>query len=326
MSKIKILCIDGGGIRGIIPGQLLAEIEKHLQIKIWEHFDMIAGTSTGGIIGCALLCPQTDDEGKATRNAKAKYSAEEVVNIYLERGSEIFNRPMRHRVKTIFGLLEEKYPATGLENALQDYFQEVWLDELLKPCLITSYDITRSATHFFTQHDARQSGHNYAVKDIARATSAAPTYFECAQIKSDSGVQYPLIDGGVFANNPAMCAYAEVRVKKNISSKDMKIFSLGTGSFTKNYTYAKARKWGMAQWVRPVIDIMMSGVAETVDYQLKRIFETSDINNYLRINGELTAGINPDMDCVTEQNLMALKQFGTELFQKNRTEIEKWFK
>ncbi len=315
----RILSIDGGGIRGIIPGQILVTLEEKLRKKsgdkdarIADYFDLIAGTSTGGILACAHLCP---DPKKPLR---PKFNAKQVVNLYLERGDEIFNTPVFHKLRTLGGTSDEKYPATELEEALNDYFGDTKLSQLLKPCLITAYDIKRRQGHFFTQRDAiKDDGWNYYVKEVARATSAAPTYFECAKVKSLTNITYPLIDGGVFVNNPALCAYAEVHNEFNVTAKNMVILSLGTGFAKKQYDYNQAKDWGLIGWVKPLIDIMMSGVAEVVDYQLKQIYDAVGApKQYLRINKQLPVGVNADMDDASQQNLNALKELGTEAAQE----------
>ena len=113
-------------------------------------------------------------------------------------------------------------------------FGELKLSNLLKPCIISSYDIKNGKPHFFKQHKSNNATYNFKIKDVARATSAAPTYFETARIKNDVGTPYPLIDGGVFVNNPSLVAYSEVRSMtfKNIehapSAKDMMLVSIGT--------------------------------------------------------------------------------------------------
>jgi patatin-like phospholipase/acyl hydrolase len=328
--KQIVLSIDGGGIRGIVPGQILTHVERLLKeifedstYKIADHFDLVAGTSTGGILGIAYLMPEF---------GRPMYTAEEVVDIYFERGDDIFDVPFYHKLKTAGGLLDEKYPDEGLEEALADYFGEVRLNELLKPTLFTAYDIKRRKAHFFTQHDAENPAKNFLVKDIARATAAAPTYFEPARIKSDDNKYYPLIDGGIFANNPAMCAFAEVRSKfsskeKKVTAADMKILSIGTGYAKKAYHYNDAKDWGAARWVKPAIDFMMSGVSETVDYELQQIFAAAGKpDQYLRINGALPAAVSPDMDCVEPDNLNALKDFGDELFDANKEAVLKFLK
>ncbi len=322
----KILSIDGGGIRGIIPGQILVEIEREFGVQVANDFDLVAGTSTGGILACAFLLANPNQPHTP------KFKADEVVGLYFERGDAIFDVPFFHKIRTAGGILDEKYPADGIEDALQDYFGDAWLKDLLKPCIITSYDIINRKGHFFGQHKAkRNAAFNFKVKDVARATSAAPTYFECEQIMSEKGRAFTLIDGGVFVNNPALVAYAEGRNIFEIdgeeaTAKDMKILSIGTGYTRKSYPYKKAKKWGMAEWVQPVIDIMMSGASEVADYQLAKIYGTIDNpDQYLRIDGDLkTTDIDPDMDCATSENMAKLKAFGQQLFEENKGKIEGW--
>ena len=211
------------------------------------------------------------------------------------------------------GLWDEKYSEDELEDILREYFGNLKLSELLKPCLITSYNIRDRKPHFFKKHKAEKDrNRDFLVRDVARATSAAPTYFEVPRITSLSEKRYPLIDGGVFANNPALCAYAEARAFCKKTAKDMLILSLGTGEVKKRYRYREAKDWGLAGWSRPVLDIMMSGVAETVDFQLKQIFASVDRpNQYERIQPEL-AGAKPEMDNAADWNLEALKKAGQQ--------------
>ncbi|PCJ84525.1 MAG: patatin [Flavobacteriales bacterium] len=328
MAKLtRILSIDGGGIRGIIPGQLLVAFEEMLQqesgnpmARISHYFDLIAGTSTGGILACAYLCPE-----KPGKKAPC-FTAEEVVGLYFKRGHDIFDIPVFHSIRSVRGLIDEKYPAKGIEKALKDYFGNTKLSELLKPCLITAYDITNTRGHFFTQHDAKKSkSYDFLVRDVARATSAAPTYFECALVKSLTNARYPLVDGGVFVNNPALCAYAEVRnFKSKPKAKDMLILSLGTGYTEKSYQYKKAKDWGALEWLKPVINIMMDGVAETVDYQLGQIYDAANApNQYLRINPKLPKSVDPDMDNASPENLKALKRLGVRTAKKHEAELRR---
>jgi patatin-like phospholipase/acyl hydrolase len=331
MAKKKIiLSIDGGGIRGIVPGQILTHIERLLKeiyddstYKIADHFDLIAGTSTGGILACAYLLSEF---------GRPKYSAEEVVDIYFERGDDIFTIPLFHRIRSAGGVLDEKYPSAGLEEALQDYFGDAMLTDLMKPSLITAYDIKRRKAHFFTQHDAGNPDHNFYLRDVARATAAAPTFFEVSKIKSQANKYYPLIDGAIFANNPALCAYAEMRNKFStnelkILAPDILLLSIGTGYAKYSYSYDEAKDWGLAAWAKPALDMMMAGVSDTVDYQLQQIFEAAGVTKqYLRIDGELTRDIDPGMDCVEPENLQALKAFGDKLYDENKQAILSFLK
>jgi patatin-like phospholipase/acyl hydrolase len=324
--KKVILSIDGGGIRGIIPGQILLHTEKLLQEisgdsdrRIADHFDLIAGTSTGGILACAYLIP---DE-----NGRPRYKAPEVVDIYFERGQEIFTNTLMHRIKSLGGVLDEKYKSIGLEKSLKDYFGDTKLHELLKPTLITAYDIRRRQAKFFAQQDAHKPMSNFFVRDVTRATASAPGYFQVANIRSMDKKYYPLIDGGVFANNPAMCAYAEVRKaskreKDTVAAAEMAVLSLGTGYACNSYKHKDAEHWGLAEWMVPLVDIMMSGVSETVDFQLCQLFDTTGKpEQYVRINGELK-GQDDSMDNVDPENFKALEKFGNTLFKTNKKKIK----
>ncbi len=332
-KKVRILSIDGGGIRGILPGQVLVGLEQKLKklsgngdARIADYFDLIAGTSTGGILACAYLRP--DDNGRP------HFTAEEAVEIYLDRGDEIFDISFKQKLLSLGGITDEKYSAVELEEALADYLDDTKLSELLKPCLITAYDMRRRKPHFFRQHRARTMGDraDFLVRDVARATSAAPTYFEVAKIRSLSRITYPLIDGGVFANNPAMCAYAEARMMDdcgddrvdNPSAKDMIVVSIGTGSDQSHrtrYAYNEVKDWGKAQWIVPLIDILMSGNQDTVDFQLREIFNSDEVysmknpndakNQYFRIEPMLGTA-SSEMDNASPGNLNALELAGIE--------------
>ena len=326
----RILSIDGGGIRGILPGQILVMLEQILQqesrradARIAEYFDLIAGTSTGGILACILLAP--DDKKKLPR-----FSAAEAVSLYIDRGDEVFDLSLWQRIRSLGGARDERYSADGLMDALNDYFHHLKLSELLKPCMITAYDIRNRRAHFFRQHDAAAAPwKDFYVKDVARATSAAPTYFEPARVKSLTNVPYPLIDGGLFANNPALCAYAEARnFPKKPTAANMLILSLGTGEVKKPYPYQTAKDWGLLGWAVPVIDIMMSGGSETVHYQLRQIYDTIKARKdyplpYLRIDPSLGAATE-EMDDASPENLIALRDAGQKAAEDNVQELRKF--
>lgn len=322
----RILSIDGGGIRGILPGQLLTRLESHLQrasgdsnARIADYFDLVAGTSTGGILASLLTCPAP--AGGAT--PRPRYTAAQAVDLYLERGDEIFSVSAWQKLRSAGGLTDEKYSADELEEALGDYFGDLRLSELITPTLITAYDVRRRAPFFFRQHRAAtDDGHDFLVSDLCRATSAAPTYFELPRIRSRSGIRYPLIDGGVFANNPAMCAYAEARglgfegtpALNRPGAARMRILSLGTGTERKPYAWDEAKDWGKAGWALPLINILMQGNADTVDYQLRQIFDTvpaSASGRYVRIEPALGAA-SAEMDNAHPENLERLREAGME--------------
>lgn len=324
----KILALDGGGIRGIIPGQILVALEQKLQAKtgnpearLADFFDFIAGTSTGGILASLYLCPQPGN------TQKARFSAQQAVNLYVENGSNIFSVSWRKRLESGNGVLDEKYEADELEKALRSYFGDLRLSQLLKPCIIPAYDIERRRAHYFAQHNFHLKGlsHDFLVRDVCRATSAAPTYFEAALVKSLSNESFALVDGGVFANNPALSAYAEVRnAQGSPTATDMFIVSLGTGSQQEPYPYASAQDWGLAGWVRPIIDIMMDGASETTDYHLSRVFSAGGQDNqYVRLQPASLGGANPALDDASPANIEALVQLGTATARACEAELER---
>ena len=203
---MKVLCIDGGGIRGLIPALVLAEIEQRTGRRIAEMVDFVAGTSTGGILACALT--RKGDDGRP------RYSAEQLAGIYVDKGPGIFHRSLLKRIFSVGGWIDERYEDDGLNDALEEYLGDDWLSEALVDVLITAYEIHDRFAFFFRSARARNDpSYDFTLVQAARATSGAPTYFEPSEVTDRAGDRtYPLIDGGIYAVNPSMCAYADVVV------------------------------------------------------------------------------------------------------------------
>ncbi|KMQ71815.1 patatin-like phospholipase family protein [Chryseobacterium koreense] len=333
MKKITILSLDGGGIRGIISCIILRYIEEQLRkqdstdAKLADYFDLIAGSSTGGLIASILLYP--DGIGRP------KYSIQKGLELYAEKGEHIFQTSFWEQLVNPFGLFNEKISQQALERNLNDFFGKTELKDLVKPCLITSYDIENRRAKLFNSYQAKTNTDNFLVKDICRATSAAPTYFTPVQIKSMYGQVFSLIDGGMYANNPALCAYAEVRKmpfaeifntkqKPNYPSvNDMVIISIGTGAEAKPYSFKSLEKAGRLGWISPIIDILLSANTETVDYQLNQMFQSlgqRNQKNYYRINPSLK-NASTNMDNVRKENIEALIQAGLFYVDENKESL-----
>lgn len=329
-KKITILSLDGGGIRGIITCVILRYIEEQLQkidhpnAKIGDYFDLVAGSSTGGLLAAILLFP--DNSGNA------KFSVEEALDLYAKKGNSIFNVSFWEEIINPFGLFNEKISQKNLEKQLTEVFKNLELKSLIKPCLITAYDITQRKAKFFCSHEADSVLENFYVKDICRATSAAPTYFEPAKIKSLYCQEFNLIDGGVYANNPGLCAYAEARkiaFSKVINDdekpdypdiNDMIMVSIGTGEVLKSYSYEKFENAGKIKWISPLIDILLSSNAETVDYHLTKMYETlgpRNQKNYYRLMPQLK-NASSEMDDTSKKNIYELIQAGLYFVDQNR--------
>lgn len=344
-SKIRILSLDGGGIRGIIPATIIQYIEQEIgrltgnkKTRIGEYLDMVAGTSTGGILASLYLTPLNPGE------TIARYNATDALLLYKEHGKKIFQKGFWEKF-TNFQLWNERFKADNLQKLLDEYFGNTLLSQLIRPCLITSYDFFKRRATFFNSTGARLYGgevKDFYVKNITRATSAAPTYFEPAQINSLGGGEFNLIDGGVFVNNPAMCAYSEARntefskdrfmtdkfklpKKDKPAAKDMFIVSIGTGSESKQFDFEKLKNAGLVSWLPVIIDIMMSGNSETVDYHLRKIYDTledSDKTDYMRLNPSLHSA-SSEMDNASRKNTEALFEAGSMYVYDNQEQLNK---
>src|SRR3954464_7820652 len=236
-EAVRILSIDGGGIRGIIPALVLVELEKRSGKRTFELFDLIAGTSTGGILACALCAP-------------GPLPASQVVGLYRDRGPDIFDRSLFQRIKSAEGLLDEKYDPAGLDKALKDILSDKRLSEAKPDLIVPSYDTNSPAPYFFKTTKARESpADDFPLSTVARATSAAPTYFEAEQVGDKS-----LVDGGVFAVNPGMCALAEVLRFK--PGAEVVLLSLGTGQRTTKRPWNEIKDWGLVEWARPILEVV----------------------------------------------------------------------
>jgi len=313
----KVLSIDGGGIRGIIPAMVLTEVERRTERRIAEMFDLVAGTSTGGILALGLTKPGQDN--------KPEYSAKKLIELYETEGGKIFSIPVWHRIHSGWGLADEKYPSTGIDEVALKYFGDVRLAQAFKEVLITAYEIEERGPWFFKRRHARdenREGDNFLMRDIARATSAAPTYFEPLQLEWGPHGQRAFIDGGIHSNNPAMCAYVEAR-KVYPEENDFLVVSLGTGEPTRKMPYEEVKGWGLALWAQPILNVVFDGVSDTVDYQLLELLSTEegDARRYYRFQTVLDTG-KDDLDDASATNIQALKEKAKEIIDDNEAALE----
>jgi patatin-like phospholipase/acyl hydrolase len=305
---MKVLSIDGGGIRGLIPALVLAEIERRTGRRTAEMFDLIAGTSTGGILACGLTRRGAD--------GRPMHSAEELAELYKSEGPKIFDRSLVKQVTSLGGLIDERYDDAGLNTALETYLGPTRLKEVLCDVLITAYDIQGRYAFFFRSSRARTDDeYDFSLVEAARATSGAPTYFEPVEVTDAAGARtYPLIDGGVYAVNPAMCAYAEVVG----GGAELEVLaSLGTGAQTKAYEFDDVKGWGAIEWVRPLIDMVFDGVADTVDFEAATLAG----ERYQRFQAELRYASDA-LDDASASNLRRLEGDAERLIAERTADIE----
>jgi patatin-like phospholipase/acyl hydrolase len=305
---MKVLAIDGGGIRGLIPALVLAEIERRTGRRTAEMFDLIAGTSTGGILACALA--RRGDDGRPA------HSAEELAELYITEGPKIFHRSLLKRVTSLEGLIDERYDDEGLNAALATYLGDARLKETLTNVMVTAYDFQDRFAFFFRSSRARTNDeYDFSLAEAARATAAAPTYFEPIEVTDAAGAHtYALIDGGVYAVNPAMCALAEVTAEGG----ELEVMaSLGTGSQTKRHEFADVKGWGQVEWARPLIDMVFDGVADTIDFEAATLAG----ERYRRFQATLRYASDA-LDDASEGNLRRLEGDAGRLIAERTADIE----
>jgi uncharacterized protein len=262
MAHYKILCTDGGGIRGILSARILARINN-------VDADLYAGTSTGGIIALLLAFGLQPND---------------LVNFYWTSGSTVFYRPtIIHRL--VGGVFASQYDNTRLRAVLVDIFGDHTLGDLERKVLIPTFDLMSEdgltwKPKFF--HNLDSSDMNELLVDVAMRTSAAPSYFPSYQ---------GFIDGGVIANNPSMCALAQALDVGTIGAAldDIRLLSVSTGRLSQGIT-GESLDWGLMKWVRYVTNIAMEGTVDVAHYQCSRVLRS----RYHRIDPVLPKRINLD--------------------------------
>ena len=247
MSKFRILSIDGGGIKGAIPAAFLAHLESHLEKPIVEYFDLIAGTSTGGIIALGLT---------------AGLEAKEISQFYTEKGPDIFKSGNGSLLQKYIGgpfrwwkqlLFSTKFTNEDLNEAVTSVFGERYLGDAKTRLLIPSYNGKINKVYLFrtAHHERLRNDYLESMVNVAMATAAAPTYFPSKIL--DSGVE--LIDGGVWANNPVSMAVVEAITTLNQRPENIHVLSLGCASETFQIE-GKSSKLGLKDYA---IDLFMKG-------------------------------------------------------------------
>jgi patatin-like phospholipase/acyl hydrolase len=309
---VRVLCIDGGGIRGIIPALVLAELEERTGRRVVDMFDLIAGTSTGGILAAALVRPGDD-------GATPRYTARDLLGLYEAEGPEIFERSLMKRIRSVDGWLDERYDDEGLSAALRRYLDGARLSEALTDVLITAYEIEGRFEFFFRSARARDDPtYDFTLADACRATAAAPTYFEPAHVTDVAGDRsYWLVDGGVYAANPALCALADVARDGDVGDVDL-LLALGTGSHTRPLPAAQVRGWGQLEWARAIVDVVFDGISDTTDFAAGRLLGPE---RYVRLQIALEHA-SDDLDDASARNIAALRDEGQRLLREQSATID----
>ncbi|KAK8685907.1 hypothetical protein V6N13_124939 [Hibiscus sabdariffa] len=338
--KITVLSIDGGGIRGIIPATILSFLEHKLQeldgedARIADYFDVIAGTSTGGLMTAMLTAP---DE-----NGRPLFKGEDIAPFYLKHGPKIFPRNNYKRMTMkMNALMRPKYNGKYLRKTICMVLGDRRLHETLTSVVIPTFDIKLLQPTVFTTFEAKKDTSKDALlSDICIATASAPTYFPAYRFNTEdsngSDREFHLVDGGIAANNPALLALKPtglafpgdqeqgVSLRRALNYENYLIISLGTGTskMEKKYNAKTAEKWGILGWLysdgsSPLVDAFTFAGADMVDLHMSMIFSSiKSEQNYLRIQDDKLTGDASSTDKATIKNMRNLVEIGEKLLQK----------
>lgn len=280
MAKYRVLSIDGGGIRGLVTTILLQRIVAVPGLgNFLDSIDLVAGTSTGGLLALAIA---------------GQLDLGQVRDIYVEKGPEIFDDSWLDDLVDLGKLRGADYDIGPLQRELKKLLGTTSLGQLKKRVLITAFDLDNEDAAKRTWKP--KLFHNFPGPNSDRAelafkvglyTSAAPTYFPSVD---------GYVDGGVYASNPSMCALAQTqdgRYSPTPPLGDIFMLSLGTGT-SLQYIKGKSLDWGYAQWVKPLINLMLDGTAGIADYQCYQIL----CERYHRLAPVFPSGVTVPMDDV----------------------------
>ena len=321
---MKILSIDGGGIKGLFSAAFLAGLEDRFQRQIADCFDLIAGTSTGGILALALA---------------ARIPAKRIVTFYREWGPEIFP-PRFPTFRILRSLLVAKYSNKILEKAFKEVFQDLKIRDIYEGgkavalCIPSINAVTGIPRVFKTAHDQKLTADNeYYLWQIALATSAAPTFFPLARVRiphSDSANLF--VDGGLWANNPSLVALAEALTYAKAKIEDIHILSVGNIKSSTTFKSSTMMSKGALLWRQKVVSLTLEAQSFAIHQQLTLLFKSLNLSSrYIRIEQEITSDAHrclKELDCATKANLNDLEAYGHSRsnFEGVKEEIIELFK
>ncbi|XP_006659498.2 patatin-like protein 2 [Oryza brachyantha] len=353
VKLVTVLSIDGGGVRGIIPATVLAFLEKKLQevdenpdARIADYFDVVAGTSTGGLLTAMLTAPDKS-------SGRPLFAAKDLAKFYVDNSPNIF--PQKNWVLSkIAGTLRmvsgPKYDGKYLHSILREKLGDTRLSDTLTNVVIPTFDIANLQPTIFSKFELKYKPlKNALLSDISIGTSAAPTFFPAHyfETKDDRGQtrEFNLVDGGLAANNPTLCAMSQV--SKYITLEKDKdsdydffpvkpaeygkflVISIGCGSnHDEKYSAKEAAKWGVFNWLvkggsAPIIDMLTTASANMVDIHLCVLFSAlHSEENYLRIQYDQLKGSAGSIDDSSKENLDNLVRIGEELLKKNVSRVD----
>jgi patatin-like phospholipase/acyl hydrolase len=302
------LSIDGGGSRIVASLHFLKKIEERYNKPIFELFDYFAGTSSGGMVSLLIITGNS-----ATECVNNIYTRKNMKKI-MTKWSWWYHTPFR-----------PKYSSSGKRGIIDKYAPDIKIKDLKKPVFISTYCLDTRQPIIHTNHPTvinsikqplDETAEN-SIRDVADATSAAPTYFPSVFIEAEKKWH---IDGGLAAtNNPSVVLFS--RMNEELSIDDIKILSVGTGELCKPLDGKKSKKWGALGWIsHNIIDIMLNSPGKMSSIMTKTLLD----DNYIRIQSSL-GDIDEKLDNLEEDNLNKLKNLGEKWFMDNIEKLDLFF-
>jgi len=314
MSKLwRILSIDGGGIRGLIPATILSVIEQRTGKRCAQLFDIIAGTSTGGILALGLTKP--DQFGRP------QLAANDLRDVYKRDAPHIFRNP----ASWWENLIRPKYvSSSGISRVMRDNLGDTRLKDAVSDILIPCYDIEQRSPHIFRSHWARrQEQHDFHMSDVACAAAATPTMFEPVRLpRPGADGHISLVDGGVFANNPSLLAFAEVNKMFAAQDDNYLVVSLGTGASMERMRRKYLTDWGYVRWSIPMIELVSESSSEAVHEQMRYLLPPTHYQRYYRFQVDLPDDVYYALDNPSQGNMAGLIDAAEKLLSDPQTEKE----
>lgn len=293
----SVLSIDGGGMFGLIPLQVLVAAERETGSSDWaSKFDLIVGNSAGAIIGTMLA---------------NGYSAKEVSALFENESHRIFSRSIWHKFRTLNGFFGPKYSWRKGQKVFKEYAPDAMGKSQTK-LMTVSYDMFNREPYFFKSW--RERNKRTPAYQAVMASAAAPTYFAPREFNNKN-----LTDGAMVANNPTACAYAEAL--KLWPEEEIKIISLGTGEIRKSYSNNWSRNWGLLDWAKRVADVILDGGIDAVDYQMRLLSVNNPKLSYMRINEVFGSDDLGSMDDTSRDNIVGLIAAGNALAKKETADF-----
>ena len=314
----RILSIDGGGSLGLASAMMLIELERRTQRPAAELFDVVAGTSVGGLLGLSLLVPGDD--------GAPRHTAAEVSSLFEQDADQVFESSLWRWLSTLGGFLGEKYETTGLQEVLDELFADAWLSEAIRPTLIPAYDLLQDEPYAFRSHRARaDAGADYPASGVVRATTAVPGFFPPAQVESRGGfIKRSCIDGGAVAFSPALWAYAEAS-RLYPEADDVVLVSLGTGRRRHGPNQMNTPRWRTVDLARPMFQLTCDAASAVTHEQLQNLMgvHRAELERYFRLEPQVELASAGAMDDTSAQHLERVRTASAELIAHEDARIDR---